>query len=188
VRYRTRARTAYLAGRFERREELIAAETVLKEHNILPGSRWLHKESDMRKIDDAHREEWATKDIEDVLNADMVIFFSEDLTRPWKYGEGDCVFATEDEEPDGTPHLFVPAIWARGGRHVEYGVALAQGISIAVIGPKENLFHYYPREFPSTEERQVQHFATLDEFIAFYDENNAMPEDAEMPVNEERPG
>jgi hypothetical protein len=32
----------------------------------------------------------------------------------------------------------------RGGRHVEFGYALAQGKRCIVIGPRENVFHAYP--------------------------------------------
>ena len=32
----------------------------------------------------------------------------------------------------------------RGGRHVEFGVALERGMSIIVVGPRENVFHYLP--------------------------------------------
>lgn len=168
MRYRTRPRVAYLAGRFERKDQLIEAEIVLAEHNILPGTRWLHGESDMRSSDDEAKAEWALKDTEDVLNADFLIAFSEDLS--------DQVYS-DDIEPPG---LVVPAIWARGGRHVEFGIALGNGMDIAVIGPKENLFHYANQ--PGVEPR-VRHFDTLTSFIEWYDENNVLPDDAEFPVN-----
>lgn len=49
------------------------------------------------------------------------------------------------------------ATWnRRGGRHVEFGYALGYHKAIAVIGPRENIFHYVPG---------VYHHATLDEFI-----------------------
>jgi len=34
---------------------------------------------------------------------------------------------------------------ARGGRHVEFGVALAAGKRLCVVGPRENIFHHLPR-------------------------------------------
>jgi len=45
----------------------------------------------------------------------------------------------------------------RGGRHVEYGAALATGKQIVVIGPREHIFHHHPA---------VKVFATLDAFLA----------------------
>jgi hypothetical protein len=38
------------------------------------------------------------------------------------------------EIPNATP--------ATGGRHVEFGLALAQGKRVIVVGPRENVFHY----------------------------------------------
>lgn len=32
----------------------------------------------------------------------------------------------------------------RGGRHVEFGLALALDKKLVVIGPRENIFHYHP--------------------------------------------
>lgn len=74
----------------------------------------------------------AAEDIADVLRADCLLSFT--------------------EEP--TEHV----TWAaRGGRHVEFGVALATGKRLCVIGPRENVFHYLPR---------VEVFRGLDEFVA----------------------
>lgn len=33
---------------------------------------------------------------------------------------------------------------SRGGRHVEFGMALAAGKSLVVIGPRETVFHHLP--------------------------------------------
>ena len=33
---------------------------------------------------------------------------------------------------------------ARGGRHVEFGIALACGKRLCVVGPRENVFHHLP--------------------------------------------
>ncbi len=34
--------------------------------------------------------------------------------------------------------------YARGGKHVETGIALAHGYNVFVLGPKENVFHRHP--------------------------------------------
>ena len=58
--------------------------------------------------------EAAVSDLADLRRADQLIFFSEDIT----------------------------SSWPRGSRCVEYGIALALGKKIVVIGPRENVFHW----------------------------------------------
>ena len=56
----------------------------------------------------------AQQDCEDLMAADAVITFTE-----------------------------IPnTILATGGRHVEFGLALAQGKRAIIVGPRENVFHY----------------------------------------------
>ena len=62
-------------------------------------------------------DEWrerAEMDRDDVLRADALVLFTEEGER------------------------------SNGGRHVEFGLALATGKSIIVVGPKEHLFHRLP--------------------------------------------
>ncbi len=57
----------------------------------------------------------------------------EDLTR------ADCLVSFTERPTEGVP-------WAaRGGRHVEFGVAVAMGKRLCVVGPRENIFHHLPR-------------------------------------------
>jgi hypothetical protein len=62
----------------------------------------------------------AAEDLADVLRADCLVSFTEE-----------------------------PAIgvsWAaRGGRHVEFGIALSAGNRLCVVGPRENIFHFLPK-------------------------------------------
>jgi hypothetical protein len=51
--------------------------------------------------------------LEDLNEVDTLIFFSEDSETSWP----------------------------RGGRCVEYGIALALGRRLLMVGPRENLFH-----------------------------------------------
>lgn len=52
------------------------------------------------------------------------------------------------------------APWAaRGGRHVEFGVAVASCKRLVVIGPRENIFHHLPR---------VEVFPTLGEWLELF--------------------
>jgi hypothetical protein len=74
----------------------------------------------------------ATEDVEDLASADCLVSFTEQPTRsaPWA---------------------------ARGGRHVEFGVALASRLRLCVVGPRENIFHHLPK---------VEVYATVDELLA----------------------
>jgi hypothetical protein len=106
----------------------------LEEAGIEITSRWLQEKeplnSQMGQHTDAFYLETATDDIEDIDRADAVLFFSED------------------------PLVGLP----RGGRHVEFGYALGTRKSIAVIGPKENVFHYLKGEFNILHFKSVEHF------------------------------
>ncbi|HLK90206.1 MAG TPA: hypothetical protein VKZ18_09950 [Polyangia bacterium] len=74
----------------------------------------------------------AAEDLEDVLRADCLVSFT--------------------EEPAAG------VAWsARGGRHVEFGLAVAAGKRLCIVGPRENIFHFLPRVevFRSTDDLVV---------------------------------
>jgi hypothetical protein len=73
----------------------------------------------------------AHEDVADVLRANCVVSFTEEPAAgvPWS---------------------------ARGGRHVEFGLALATGKRLCIVGPRENIFHYLP---------SVEVYATLDDLV-----------------------
>jgi len=73
----------------------------------------------------------ATIDLDDVRAADGMIFFSENPTERWP----------------------------RGGRHVEFGYALALNKTIVVIGPKENVFHNL---------KDITHYESFDKMLQHY--------------------
>ena len=86
-------------------------------------SRWINGN---HQIDDkglsveakkAERERFAVEDMEDLLEADVCISFT--------------------ETPRSTN--------SRGGRHVEFGIAIAAGKRCIVVGPRENVFHCLPK-------------------------------------------
>ncbi len=138
----------YLAARYSRREELCRYREQLRAVGHDVQSRWLdgkHQISDTGKpigdhgealvegVDDgstqvcnaALRAKFAQDDFEDVTGADAVISFT--------------------EPPRSNAN--------RGGRHVEYGIALALGKRVLVVGHRENLFHWLPQvEFYATPE------------------------------------
>lgn len=79
-------------------------------------SRWLEEDTPLNHSMEDVTSDYAAKsaryDLEDIDEADAVLFFSESVLTP------------------------------RGGRHVEFGYALAKDKWIYVIGPAENIFHY----------------------------------------------
>ena len=107
----------YLAARYSRREELLAYRDQLEDMGHTVTSRWLN--GTHQYSNDAHLIElaqgFATEDIEDLLAADICISFT--------------------EPPREISN-------SRGGRHVEFGYALAQGMDCYVVGYRENVFHY----------------------------------------------
>lgn len=122
----------YIAGRYSRRDEfrIVRDKLVKRGHTVT--SRWLDENEPLQSQMGQHTSDWyydtQLVDLEDIEDANVMLFFSEDPLV-------------------GTP---------RGGRHVEFGYALAISQPIHVIGPKENVFHY---------NRMVTHHASLEDFI-----------------------
>jgi len=126
----------YLASRYSRRLELCGYRDQLQRMGHTVTSRWLNGSHQISRdgvpINDdgealiestrltpeaaALREQFALDDLEDIERADVLIAFS--------------------ELPRSTA--------SRGGRHVEFGYALAINRIIWVVGTPENLFHYLP--------------------------------------------
>lgn len=122
----------YLAGRYSRRDEFKALVPLFIERGHHVTSRWLHEDkplnSQMSDLTPQFCEDTAAIDLRDIDGADFLIFFAEDPLI-------------------GTP---------RGGRHVEFGYALAMHKFLIVIGGAENIFHYLPG---------VQHFETIEDYL-----------------------
>jgi hypothetical protein len=123
----------YLSGMYAKRDIFKEYAKKLEDLGITVTSRWLTEDKPLNtKIGDDTEEfyrETADIDLEDIDSADGILFFAED------------------------PHVGIP----RGGRHVEFGYALAKGRIMYTIGPKENIFHFLPR---------VWNFKTLEEFYS----------------------
>lgn len=105
----------YLAACFRRRDELRDVRFWLVCHGHEVTSRWLEVEED--QLHSADGPAWAQADVIDVLAADALVFFAE---APGAPGAG------------------------RGGRHVEFGMALVAGKRLIVVGEVENIFHRHP--------------------------------------------
>jgi len=132
----------YLAARYSRIEELNNYKAILEESGHIVTSRWLNGDSQSHGYDaykiargnelDLFPEKaalFAKDDVEDVKAAHMILCFSEE---PRNGNSG------------------------RGGRHIEFGLALALGKRVIVIGPRENVFHCLP---------EIEHFPTWDAFL-----------------------
>lgn len=112
----------YLAARYSRHKELQRYAKQLEKLGYKVTSRWIWGD---HQIDDeglslqakeSERIRFAKEDWEDLINADICISFT--------------------EEPRSTN--------SRGGRHVEYGIALALNKRCIIVGWRENVFHCLP--------------------------------------------
>lgn len=107
----------YFAAQFSRLVEIASYATRARIANLEVTSRWLEQDpaSGYAGGSDAAGHVFAERDLKDIAAADGFLFFAED-----------------------------PAVGVlRGGRHVEFGVALATGKTVEVIAPcgRENVFH-----------------------------------------------
>ncbi len=125
----------YIAARFSRRPECNALAHQLKALGHTITSRWVLPDTDhviptglSRQAADAERERFAREDFDDVLACDAMVSLM--------------------EEPRNN---------SRGGRHVEFGMAVALGKAMHIIGPRETVFHHMGA---------VHHHETADDFIA----------------------
>lgn len=125
----------YLASRYSRNQELKQYKAALEEHGHVVNSRWLEGYEQRHGTENAelveqHRDLspipeigrlFAEDDVEDVLESEAIICFT--------------------EQTEGAS--------SRGGRHVEFGIALGFNLlvflefskRIIVIGPRENVFY-----------------------------------------------
>ena len=121
----------YLASSYARREELKGYADLLTRHGHIVTSRWIdgeHEALDSSLLHCANQgiaQRFLREDLEDLFAADAIVSFT--------------------EPPNGP---------SRGGRHVEFGIALAHGLRLFVVGPKENLFYFAPG---------VRQYGTFDE-------------------------
>lgn len=124
----------YIAARFSKRPEAnrLAHMLIVKHHTIT--SRWVKPECDhvmptglSSQAKYDERQKFAKEDLDDIDACDWMISLT--------------------EKPRGN---------GRGGRHVEFGYALASGKILTIIGPRETVFHHL---------QNVEHFYTIYEFI-----------------------
>ena len=106
----------YLASRYSDRLTMIAWRETLRRLGAEVTSRWINGGHEIERDaqGDEDRRRFAEEDMEDVRAADVVIVHS--------------------------PREFFRT--GRGGRHVEFGYALALGKRIILVGERENVFHW----------------------------------------------
>lgn len=144
-------RRVYLAARYSRRLELCEYRAELEQTmGLIVTSRWLNGthqidrdgkpigehgenlfENGTGETADAMRQRFVVEDVSDVYSADTLIAFT--------------------EEPRVSN--------SRGGRHVELGLAIAKGLRVFVVGPRENLFCYLP---------EIVHVGSWEEFVSMF--------------------
>ncbi|MDP2652579.1 MAG: nucleoside 2-deoxyribosyltransferase [Candidatus Omnitrophota bacterium] len=118
----------YLAARYSRREELLAYKADLEAIGHTVPARWLLGEHQVH--DGALEVEAATESMPDVAR-----LFAEDDVADLQAADLLIAFS---EPPRASGN-------SRGGRHVEFGMALAWGKPIIIVGPAENVFHTLPQ-------------------------------------------
>ncbi len=119
----------FLSARYARREELRGYREDLRRAGFRVESSWLDGDEEISLAGPGREEAllWLSADRIDLGMSEILICF------------------TEDPEHQ-------PAGGSRGGRHVEFGLALEAGKTIYLVGPRENLFHWSvpdPRVFPT---------------------------------------
>ncbi len=110
---------AYLAARFDRREEMKDLSLRLKKLGVTVTSRWLDEEPlpHGKAAVERFLRDTAQMDADDVYAADTLIRFSDDLSTPT-----------------------VSSRWCTCSRMEETGMAHAWGKNIIIVGGKQSLF------------------------------------------------
>jgi hypothetical protein len=121
----------YLSARFARKDELRAYRDALVAAGIECTSRWLDGEpQDLADIADMDRA--------DVLRADVLVTFTDPAS-----GHVLGLVLSNGGRKWVEPGSVSEHEWAhRGGRHVEFGMALGAGKVAMVVGPRENFAHH----------------------------------------------
>lgn len=126
----------YLAARYQRGKELLDNHIQLLARGHEPTSQWVFQSLSTEL--ELPLTQAATACLRDIDRAEAVVFFAEEPTVGYN----------------------------TGGRHVEFGYAIAKGKRIFVIGPQENVFHHYANGLPDGT-IQIRHFPTWEVFLSF---------------------
>jgi hypothetical protein len=120
----------FLSGRWSQREALREVRDALKPLGHEVTSRWIDKDSDDKsereRLLQPVAEQNAIDNLEDIAKSDCVVSFTQ--------GKGG----------------------KKGGRHVEFGVAVALNKWCVLIGTPENAFHWLPN---------IERYDSLEEWL-----------------------
>lgn len=154
----------YLASRYSRREELCGYRTELRDMGFDVQAEWLNGEHQLSDAGVPIGENGEAL-VEGVLRSGERLPESEVSARAArlrdKFARDDfrdvsmcdlCISFTEVPRSDK----------GRGGRHVEFGVALGMMKRVWIVGPRENIFHWLEdvRQFDTWEECRAALAAT----------------------------
>lgn len=111
----------YLCSRYGRRKEMLRRKKTIEEMGHVVTSRWIEGDHEAASVESKtaslptlEAQKFAKADLFDLKDSDVIICFTE-----------------RADSPHG-----------RGGRHVEFGLALGTAhMRIIVIGPTENVFY-----------------------------------------------
>ena len=117
----------YLAARYGRCDEMRAVGAALARSGHTITSSWVGGWHG-----DIPERVSAIRDLHDLLDADCIVAFTEEPTEQVSWA-------------------------ARGGRHVEFGIAVAKDKRLCIVGPRENVFHHLP---------EVEQYATIEDLVA----------------------
>jgi hypothetical protein len=127
----------YLASRYSRHDEMQGVRDVLEAVGHQVTSRWI----------DCHTD----------VTGDYTASFTPEFLAEHP---ADCAPLGQHDLDDLITADFVVSFTCgtggKGGRHVEFGYALALGKRMAIVGPRENVFHTLP---------QVEHYLTWPAFV-----------------------
>lgn len=122
----------YLAAPYQFKDQMNVCAEQLRRLGIEVTSRWLKEphqpNTQLGEVSTEEKQKYALQDLDDIYAADVFVLFT-----------------------DSTKTII------RAGRHVEFGIAVNQGMPIIVVGSEyENIFHYLP---------SIRHVNTWDDAI-----------------------
>lgn len=119
----------YLAARYSRHEEMRGVRDVLQAIGYAVTAQWI----------DCHGGKYLTSFTSEVLNRDPAYCSRTAQADLADLHAADTVISFTSVDSGG-----------KGGRHIEFGYALALGKRMILVGPRENVFHTLP---------QVEHYS-----------------------------
>lgn len=116
----------YLAARYSRYAEMQGVRDVLESIGHTVTSRWIDLHADTGERYGRSFNQQELNDLPKMCSAFAVRDFEDIDASEW-------LVSFTDKEGGG-----------KGGRHVEFGYAVAKEKRLTVVGPRENVFHTYP--------------------------------------------